>query len=112
MRLIILSILFGIMLLIVAFDAKECQHIYVSVEQEEIKCEPIRPMNLLGTVSPVGIQQGKELVCVKCFHIIRQKLDFGESAYPKLDMPTFFLNRSCDSFSFGKTFLIVDSCRK
>lgn len=85
MRLITLAIIAGIMLLAMAFDAKKCDHVFVSIEQAAIK---IKQPDILGGQGyseyswPTGIREGKKLVCVKCFHKIKQLLDYGQPVQP------------------------------
>lgn len=57
----------------------ECKHIYVAVEQPEIKVEYPRSMKLAIFEAPKsGKHEGQEIVCVKCFHIRKQVIDYGE----------------------------------
>lgn len=67
----------------VAFYKPKCDHVFTQVEQSEIKVE--RP-SLSGSIIypiyswPTGLQEGKELICVKCFHKQKQVLDYGQPA--------------------------------
>lgn len=78
MRLII-SFLIICGVLVMAFSSHKCEHIFVSVEQAEIKMQSAQ--YAIGHVLTTGKQEGPELVCVKCFHTQRQILDYGESKY-------------------------------
>lgn len=68
--------------LTLSFDDKKCEHVYVSVEQAEIKIE--QPDLFMGGMyyqsysRPSGKQEGQDLVCVKCFHQRKQVLDYGK----------------------------------
>lgn len=57
---------------------KECKHIYVAVEQPEVKM-PQAPNSVIAiyTAPPSGKHEGEELVCVKCFHTRKQIIDYG-----------------------------------
>lgn len=57
-----------------SWQSKECDHIYVAVEPTELK-----DGNWRNTVSPylTGKQEGKELVCIKCFKRVRQIVEYG-----------------------------------
>lgn len=60
-------------------DTLICKHIYVAVEQPEIKVEYPRSMKLAIFEAPkTGKHEGQEIVCVKCFHIRKQVIDYGE----------------------------------
>jgi hypothetical protein len=81
MRLLILSIIAGLTLLAMAFDASKCEHVFTIVVQPEIKK---RHYILEGEMNPIGVihngkEEGIEIICVKCFHRQKQILN-----YPKL----------------------------
>lgn len=77
----IIPLLVTAFLIGVAFYKPKCEHVFTEVEQANIKIE--RP-SLSGSIVypiyswPTGIQEGKELVCVKCFHKQKQVLDYGQ----------------------------------
>jgi hypothetical protein len=65
----------------------ECKHIYVAVRQPEVKAQfPGNSMIAIYTSPPSGKHEGEELVCVKCFHLRKQIIDYGEPIYG-LQMP-------------------------
>lgn len=115
---IIMKYLFGIItttLVILSFTNHKCEHVFTQVEQAAIKIE--RP-DLYGSMTlpayhwPTGTQQGKELICVKCFHVQKQVLDYGKpDTQRSLVWPdTSPLNILCDTVSsMGVMFLKVDS---
>jgi hypothetical protein len=87
MKLFVLSILIGITILTIAFDAQKCEHAFTQVEQESIKIERAGSMELAFYSVPTGVHEGKELICVKCFHRQKQMVDYG--SWPTLGMPTY-----------------------
>lgn len=103
MRFIIIFIITGMALCVFAFNAKKCDHIYVSVEQAEVKIN----QSATGTSSfeyilpswRSGKHDGKELVCVKCFNVVRQILDYGESTF------------GSNNIGIGYGSIKVDTCR-
>lgn len=99
-------------LIISSFNLPKCDHVFVQVEQANLK---IKNPDMSGSVMllpyswPTGIQEGKELVCVKCFHRQKQLLDYGQpisSPYPEIQLPeslhSFSLADSC-YFNSGRT---------
>lgn len=82
MRLII-SLLIICCVLMMAFNSQKCEHVFVSVEQAEIKMQTAQTVYAIGHAWPSGKQEGQELVCVKCFHRQRQIIDYGESSIKK-----------------------------
>lgn len=92
MRVIYLFLLF-MSLFINSYAQREhkCKHVFVEVEQANIKVE--QPELSIGSMIyqpygwPTGLREGKELVCVKCFHIQRQILDYGKPASGTLTWP-------------------------
>jgi hypothetical protein len=64
-----------------SFDELKCEHVFTQVEQAAIKIE--QP-NLFGGSYykiphwPSGLQEGKELICVKCYYTQKQVLDYGQ----------------------------------
>jgi hypothetical protein len=68
MKLFMLSILLGITILTIAFDAQKCEHIFTAVEQPSINAVTF------------SYGDGKELVCVKCFHKQMQVINYGPAA--------------------------------
>jgi hypothetical protein len=82
------------------FNAPKCEHVYVEVEQATLKIE--QPgLSFGGQVYqdywPTGKQEGKELICVKCFHIQKQVVDYGEPAKPSAYWPPVNGTNCCDS---------------
>lgn len=74
-----------------SFTSRKCEHVFVEVEQANIKVE--QPELSIGSMIyqpygwPTGLQEGKQLVCVKCFHIQKQVLDYGKPASGTLTWP-------------------------
>lgn len=89
------------------FNAPKCKHIFVSVEQETIKIEQpkwsgVDDLMPPWTKWPTGLQEGKELICVKCFHKQKQVLDYGEPSVGTLVWPErSIINKAdcCDSIN-------------
>lgn len=81
MRYIIIAMLGTIAL--AAFQWPKCEHVFTQVEQALVKIE--QPEFKLGGQLyqeyswPSGLQEGKDLICVKCFHKQKQVLDYGAS---------------------------------
>lgn len=117
-----------LMTLLIAFIAlsfigRKCEHIFTQVEQGLIKIERTEGSGAVflggqGYVlprSPTGLQEGKELICVKCFHVQKQILDYGEPASTgALAYPGASLLNCCDilnatSASMGAMFLKGDT---
>lgn len=84
-----------------AFTGRKCEHVFTEVEQANIKIE--QPgLTLNGQFYqpyswPCGLQEGKELICVKCFHIQKQVLDYGKPANDPYIGPPLFGTNCCDS---------------
>lgn len=72
-------IILAAIVFIMAFNNHKCEHIYVAVEPTLTKVN--QGFEMKPSVYPCisGIQDGKELICVKCFNRIRQKVDYGKS---------------------------------
>lgn len=74
-----------VIILSMAFGIRKCEHVFTQIEQANIKIE--RP-NLYGGVTlpcyawPTGLEEGKEIICVKCFYETKQILDYGPPAAP------------------------------
>jgi hypothetical protein len=108
-----LGIISGVFIAIVAFNGPECKHVFVEVEQPKIKIE--QPEFTLGGGVyqeyswPTGIQEGKELICVKCFHKQKQLIDYGKPEKQSTFLPPFNSTNCCDSIftsgSSGAVFL-------
>lgn len=86
-----------------AFAGRKCEHVFTEVEQAAVKIE--RPNIFQGSYYtipswPSGLQEGKELICVKCFNVQKQVLDYGKPD-AQCDQLTF----TADSFSFN-----IDTC--
>jgi hypothetical protein len=93
-----------------AQSAKKCDHIYVSVEQPEIKIEQpkwsgVDDLMPGWTKWPSGKQQGQELVCVRCFNKIKQVLDYGQA-----QRPAYLLSDGSLTY-IGEGSVKVDTCR-
>lgn len=102
------------------FNQPKCEHVFTHVEQPVIKIsEPV--FTLGGGVYheyswPSGMQEGKDIICVKCFHVQKQKIDYGPEQRRSLVWPdTSPLNicwdttRSMTAGSVGGLFLKVDT---
>lgn len=65
---------------LVTADTSKCKHIYIAVEQPEVKAS--FSFFTVDTVvyPPSGKRDGKELVCVKCFHLRKQIIDYGDGS--------------------------------
>lgn len=80
MRIFIL-LLASIAIYSTAFYKPKCEHVFTQVEQANIKIE--RP-SLSGSIVypvyswPSGLQEGKDLICVKCLYKQKQILDYGQ----------------------------------
>lgn len=87
--------------LTVSFNSTKCNHVFTEVEQAAIKVErSIGWTNANVTVPLTGIHEGKELICVKCFHVQKQVVDYGET-YGGLrlsDCPSFMVPAGPFSF--------------
>lgn len=85
MRTIVL-LLVSIAVYLTAFYKPKCEHKFTAVEQANIKIE--RP-SLSGSIVypihswPTGLQEGKELICVKCLHKQKQILDYGQPCHAR-----------------------------
>lgn len=81
MRYIIIALIAALSL--AAFNWPKCEHKFTAVEAASVQME--QPcLRLGGGVYqefswPSGIHEGKELICVKCFHIQKQVLDYGQA---------------------------------
>lgn len=66
-----------VILFAICFNRPKCEHVFTSVEQPFVKVEMIQ----FSCVSPGwngGIHDGKDLICVKCFLVQKQRLDYGK----------------------------------
>jgi hypothetical protein len=64
-------------------DTPKCEHKFVAVEEPVIKIEPLYGGVTLPVYHwPSGIQDGKDIICVKCFHVQKQKIDYGQPEQP------------------------------
>lgn len=107
-----------------SFNGRKCEHVFVEVEQAAIKIE--QPSVFLGGAVyrpycwPTGLQEGKELICVKCFHKQKQILDYGKPEPTGPTLGSLILSQSspinagpCYDSIFTKSaggWLKVDSC--
>lgn len=110
MRLFTLSILFVVTVLVIAFDARKCEHKFTAVEQPVIKIE--QPSFWQGGYIipewPTGLKEGKELLCARCGLVQRQVLDYGPA--PSIPNSTLI---NIDTIKFASSgFLKIDSCNK
>lgn len=93
-----------------AFSDRKCEHVFTQVEQAAIKIE--QP-NLYGGITlsnyywPSGLQEGKDLICVKCFHVQKQMLDYGQPVAIFYGLPNNPPLNSCDTLPHS--FLKIDS---
>lgn len=77
-HLIGLSIAAFVLLGVMAYDRPSCQHIYVAVEQKEVKVKyPNAQEIAIYRTPPTGKHEEGQLVCVKCFHLTKQIVDYG-----------------------------------
>lgn len=110
----------------VAFKDHACQHVFVSVVKDSVKIVlpvvqyDIRPIEYSW---PSGIQEGQEIVCVKCFDKRKQVLDYGQpQAQPHMPIWGSTINArlwqgsgvttgpdSCVTRSLGKIVLDADT---
>lgn len=71
------------MFAIFSFRNSECQHVYVLTIQPYVKVERPHFQSELDNLMPLdsrwpnGKQEGAEIVCIKCFHITHQILDYS-----------------------------------
>lgn len=83
----LLFLVFILTVTLIAWDSKECEHIYAAVEQPEIQVSQTVTMHY-GTVQTLtGKRKGIEIVCVKCLYKTRQILDYGESNHTLNSIP-------------------------
>lgn len=64
-----------------AFGIHKCEHVFTEVEQAAIKVEQPAAIGGQGYFHysrPIGLHEGKELICVKCFYKQKQVLDYGK----------------------------------
>lgn len=97
----------------IAFSGRKCEHVFTQVEQATIKVERETWKISIYTAPPTGLQKGKELICVKCFHVQRQVLDYGEPA-GQLRLSDFLLRSidincidTIDTFNSGRVLTIT-----
>ena len=87
------------------FNAPKCEHKFTAVEQANITIDQ-PDIRLGGSVYreyswPSGRQEGKELICVKCFHVQKQILDYGQTTD----------EREFDWLHWGKPTIDFDTCK-
>lgn len=88
------------------FDQPKCEHVFTQVEQACVKIDqPTWTGNVIYPECsiytwPTGLQEGKELVCVKCFHVQKQVLDYGGNQQYK---PFYY---DLDSLNFRPIFKV------
>jgi hypothetical protein len=91
-----------------AFSGHKCEHVFTQVEQATIKIEQqptYGSLTLPGSIYswPTGLQDGKELICVKCFHMQKQVLDYGKPYEPNFvlgSLSTYDLGVSDSNFVY------------
>lgn len=71
-----LLLILSAIIISLAFTGRECDHVFVAVEQPEVKDNK----GIVFSTYPCGKQDGKDLICVKCFHIQKQIVDYGSSS--------------------------------
>lgn len=59
---------------------KVCQHIYVAVEQPEVNGGTFSVLS----IGKFGKHEGKEIVCIKCHHLRKQIVDYGQAGQLQL----------------------------
>lgn len=76
---------FCTILIALSFIGPKCEHKFVATEQPTIKVERIGWQVGVYIPPPSGCHEGKELICVKCFHVQKQILNYGQAdSGPKL----------------------------
>jgi hypothetical protein len=99
MRTFLLLSLFISALTFLAFKFQKCDHVFTRVEQANVKIEPFS-ISLGSSGYASGLKEGNELICVKCFHMQKQMLDYGKlDLFPP--MSSYDCITSGDSLSLG-----------
>jgi hypothetical protein len=83
----IIAILVVIGLFAASWNAKKCEHLFTAIEQAEVKLSTGITISSSMFVSHSGKHEGRELVCVKCFHVQKQVLDYGSAESKLPNMP-------------------------
>lgn len=102
-----------------AFIGRKCEHVFTQVEREVIKIErhDLFGASILPVYSwPTGLQEGKDLICVKCFLVQKQVLDYGEPCpqqYNGINIPDTWRSSvgtdTCNLISSRSLFIKGDS---
>lgn len=107
MRYIIIFLIGAIAL--AAFKWPKCEHAFTKVEQPEIQIKREGWVCSVYTPPPSGKQEGEELICVKCFHKQKQKIDYGQPNKRQSLSGFFDVNRGLflnnESLVFDSVFL-------
>lgn len=81
-----------------AFINTKCDHVFTAIEHANIEIEQpsLYGIGDLPLYSwPTGLKEGKDLICVKCFHKQKQVLDYGGANTP------IGMNHLTDTIRFG-----------
>jgi hypothetical protein len=103
---IIIILLAAIAIYSTAFYRPKCEHVFTEVEQAELEIERQGWICSVYTPPPTGKHEGKELICVKCFHKQKQILDYGKPIVTPniLRWPSGSLINCCDTLvTWGPT---------
>jgi hypothetical protein len=70
---------------LVMWSNNDCKHIYVAVEQAEVRVvyQKVSSLPAIDTVV-TGKREGKQIVCVKCFYSRKQIMDYGNGYIPRI----------------------------
>lgn len=102
----LLVVLIMIVIASIAWNDKECDHIFVEVQEAEIKVNGAFIFSYSIDTIVYGKHEGNQLVCVKCFHKQKQLIDYGQRPetgfQPKIEwhLNDFYLNTPVDSAYF------------
>ena len=112
-------LLIVIVVVLIAFRSNKCDHIYVAIEESDIKISEPQWYGVDNLIPPScswpsGKHEGKEIICVKCLDKRKQILDYGEIKYGGVSFyqwPTpLAYTDTCITFrSTGHLFMKVDS---
>jgi hypothetical protein len=73
MRLLVLFFIVCLTSLTISFDAKRCDHVFTGVEQANVKA------------GMIVMAEGKDLICVKCFHRQKRIVNYWRTAFVRGD---------------------------
>lgn len=78
---IVIIIIAAIAVYLTAFIDRKCEHKFVHLESDTIK---INPSNSIGwsfgiyVAPPTGLHEGEKIICVKCFRVQKQMINYGD----------------------------------